>query len=172
MITLSSNRTRQSGVVIVVVLLILMILVSFGLIYFKSSRDKMSESFMESEKIKSRALAKAGFEKAVILIRDRYKKAHYKWRYPNQGADVIAETEFTGILGEGIWKIDRIESFVYRPELAPAVGPYEGIPYVLFGTHKGIYDVIQIDATGKMKRSGVEVSITGLVKMIREDVQY
>lgn len=172
MITSSSINSRQSGMIIVVVLFVLMMLASFGLLYFKTSRDKMSEAFMESEKIKARALARAGFEKGVVLVRDRYKKAHYKWRYPDQGANVVAESEFKGLLGEGGWRIDRISSFVYRPELAPAVGPYEGIPYVLFGTQKGIYDVLQIDSTGKMAKSGVEVSITGLVKMIREDVQY
>lgn len=161
----------QRGLAIVLTLFILMMLALFGVIYYKSSSDSMNEAYIEAERIRARALARAGMEKAMILIRDRYKKAKYDWKYPEQGADPIGESEFSGKLTEGDWTIVSVEPYVYGNGLV-TVGPYRRIPYSIYGTRRGVYDILEIRTEGKMAKSGIEVSLEALVKIIREDVDY
>lgn len=165
------SKTSQSGMVIVLTLFVLMTIAGFGVIYYKSASGKLNESWTEAERIRARSLANAGFNKGVILIRDRYKRSFFSWRYPDQGNSVIGESEFTGMLGGGTWKINSVKS-CYLETLEGDIGPYDNVPYVLHGNQKGLYDIIRINATGKMTDSKISASVTGLVKMIRYNCQY
>lgn len=171
MISVLTNRSSQRGLAIVLTLFIIMMLALFGVIYYKSSTDAMNEAYIESERIRARALARAGMEKAMVIIRDRYKKAHYEWKYPEQGSDPIGESEFSGQLEGGQWTIDSVEPYVYGNGLV-TVGPYRRIPYSIYGTRRGVYDILEIKSQGRMLKSGIRVSLSGLIKIIREDVDY
>jgi hypothetical protein len=157
--------------VIVLTLFVLMTIASFGVLYFQTSGNRLNESYTEAQRIKARALASAGLNKALILIRDRYKRAFYSWRYPEQGENVIGRSEFSGELGAGTWEIELIESY-YLDSPEGSVGPYTDVPYVLYGNRKGSYDILKIRARGRMKESKITASVTGLVKIIRQECQY
>ena len=173
---------RERGISIVLALFGIAILAAFGTIFLNISLNRRNEAFRESDRLRAEELASAGLEKAMVIVWDQHLRGNPGWRYPAQGGLAVPVEELTGTItvqkGEkddpvpfGKYRILEVSSFYLKRE-DTMVGPYQSLPYKIYGVPLGRYDILKIVSEGTVFRTRTSVRLTSLVKVVRQDVVY
>lgn len=149
-------------------MLILVFLLGVGLLYYRSSLQSTQTIIFRAELVKARNLARAGLEKALLYLHDRYAEGESGVRVTRGMRDARLEGE----LPAGSWRVESIEPIreLRVDDRTVLKRDFIDLPYRLGRSDRGRYDLIRIRSVGKTLVTSVALSTD--VKVVREEVRY
>lgn len=161
--------SRGGFVAALVALLLVFLLIGVGLVFFSVSRETGRGLHREVDILRARSLARAGLQRALLVIRRQYEGRNFSWQYPRQTRPAVDEDELEGKLAGGRFKVLGVEPLKFRRG-DRWIGPYRNRPYVVRGEPLGYYSIYRIESEGRVDRTGTRVVMSSLVKVIRRRV--
>lgn len=158
----------RRGFIEAAILIILVFLLGVGLLYYRSALQSTQTIVFRAELVKARNLARAGLEKALLFVHDRYGEGESGLRF----AKGSRNERLAGELPAGSWHVESILPVTRlkvdaRTELKR---DYIDLPYRIGRSDRGRYDLLRIRSVGTTNVTSVALETD--VKVVREEVRY